>query len=322
MFLVRSINMLPTVVASCVVRSTYQGESHGGIMRVNLETEEVVKMLDWNNPDINWCGRGGDRGVRGLAFFGHTLYALAGNELFAFEQDGEDGNQLVQVASYSSYYLFGTHEMWRHKEKLYLCSGEKDTILVFDLVSKRWIKSYYHNKDSMGLKSFDPNTGKGYQNVTSGFIHTDSVYADDNFMWYCGSYSDGLWRLDLNSGQSIKIQLQIADTHNARPYRGGYLYNLCPQSKTIFERGGKIIKEWLTPQYDLSTLTHTNLPCDHARAGYTRGMVTYGDFVIVGTSPATVNVYDVNKDGNLPIKSVQLSKDLRNSICGMALYEW
>ncbi len=310
--------MLPTVLASSVIRSTHRGDSHGGIYRINLETEDVVQILDWNNTDIDWHGRGGDRGIRGLAFFGHTLYALAGNELFAFEQDGD---KLIRVASYSNHYLYGTHEIWRHKERLYLCSGERDAILVFDLVGREWITSYYHNATSMGLKAFDPSTGKGYQEVTTGYLHTDSVYADDNFMWYCGAHADGIWRLDLNSGQTIKIQLQIADTHNARPYRDGYLYNLCPQSKTYFERGGKLIKEWLTPECDLSTLIYTNLPNDHARAGYTRGMVTYGDFIITGTSPATINVFDFNKEGS-PIKSIQLTNDIRNSICGMVLYEW
>jgi hypothetical protein len=147
------------------------------------------------------------------------------------------------------------------------------------------------------------------------------VYANDDFMWYCGAFTDGLWRLDLNSGQTIKIQLQSKDTHNARPYRGGYLYNLCPQSRTVFECGGKILRSWETPLYDLSQLTYTNLSRDHAVQGYTRGMVTYGDFIITGTSPATVNVFHLEKNGP-PIKSIQLANDMRNSICGMVLYEW
>ncbi len=215
--------MLPIIITSSVIRSTHRGDSHGGIYRVNLATEEAVQMLDWDNPDINWDGRGGDRGIRGLAFFGHTLYAVAGNELFAFEQYG---NLLKMVASYPNPYLKLTHEAWRYRDKLYVCSGGTDSVLVFDLVKKQWITSYYHNKESMGSKSFNPNNGAGYPKVVGGYMHLDSVYANDNFMWYCGAFTNGLWRLDLNTGQNIKIQLQISDTHNARPYRGGYLYIL------------------------------------------------------------------------------------------------
>ncbi len=48
--------MLPTVLASSVIRSTHRGDSHGGVYRVNLETEKITQILDWNNPDINWEG--------------------------------------------------------------------------------------------------------------------------------------------------------------------------------------------------------------------------------------------------------------------------
>jgi hypothetical protein len=312
--------MLPTIIASSVIRSTHRGDSHGGIYRVNLETNEAVQMLDWNNPEINWDGRGGDRGIRGLAFFGHTLYAVAGNELFAFEQDGDF---LIKVASYPSRYLSLTHECWRHKEKLYICSGGTDSILVFDLVSREWTTSYYHNSASIGAKSFDPNNNTEYPTPTNGFMHLDSVYANDDYMWYCGAFTDKLWRLDLNTGQTIGIQLQISDTHNARPRCSGYIYNLSRYSETVFESGGKIQMKWKTPVPDLSTLINTHLPQDCAVTGYTRGMVIYKNYIIVGTSPAAINVFkiDIHQNEN-PIKTIQLTNDLRNSICGMALYEW
>jgi len=312
--------MLPTVIASSVIRSTHRGDSHGGIYRINLETEDVKQMFDWDNPNINWEGRGGDRGVRGLAFFGHTFYAVAGNELFAFEQDGDS---LKLVASYPNIYLKLTHEAWRYRDKLYICSGGTNCILVFDLVKKGWTTSYYHTQFSAGSKSFDPNDPCFYPKVNEGNtqFHLDSVYADDNFLWYCGAHTDGIWRMDLNTKQTIKIPLQIGDTHNARPYRDGYLYNLSRYSKTIFERNGRILKEWMTPNNDPSTLIYTNLPKDCAVQGYTRGMVTYDNFIITGTSPAAINVFSFG-DGPDMVKSIQLTNDIRNSICGMALYEW
>jgi len=190
---------------------------------------------------------------------------------------------------------------------------------VFDLVTKQWTTSFFHNKDSGGTKEFDPITGVGYSQPTGGFMHLDSVYADDNAMWYCGAYTDGIWRFDLESGQTTKHQLQIPDTHNARPYRGGFLYNLSRMSKTVFEHGGTIVDEWETPLPPMSALHHTNLPSDHAVLGYTRGMVTYDDYVIVGTSPASLHVFAL---GGEAVKSIALSNDLRNSICGMCLYEW
>jgi hypothetical protein len=312
---------LPTVLASSVIRSTHRGDSHGGIYKINLETSEINQLLDWNNPDINWEGRGGDRGIRGLAFFGNLLYAVAGNELFAFKL-GDDG-KLVKVASYTTPYMKLTHEAWRHRDKLYICSGGADCILIFDLVQKDWTYSWYHNKESHPETLwFNPkNMEEPYANPTEGFMHLDSVYANDDNMWYSGAYTDSLWVKDLRvNGVTGRIKLVYDDTHNARPWKGGYLYNLSRHSKTVWEKNGKIQDEWHTPHRPLEELTYTHLPRDHAVQGYTRGMVTYGEYVIVGTSPAAINVFKIGQFN--PIKTVHLTNDIRNSICGMVLNEW
>jgi hypothetical protein len=310
--------MLPTIITSSVIRSTKKGDSHGGIYRINLETNESHQLLDWNNPDIDWGGRGGDRGVRGLAFWGDTLYAVAGNELFAFERVYD---KLRVIASYTNQYLKLTHEMWRHQDKLYICSGGTDTILVFDLVKKDWTTSYFHHATSNGNQEFDPVTGKGYSNLEGGgFMHLDSVYANDDNMWYCGAYSDGLWRYNFLTKETTKEAFAIADTHNARPYKDGMLYNISRMSRTIFEKRGLIIEDWDTPKLHEGSLINNNIPQDHAVQGYTRGMVTYDDYVITGTSPAAVNVWKFGQSH--PIKTFYITNDIRNSICGMTLYEW
>jgi hypothetical protein len=312
--------MFPKVIASSVIRSTHRGDSHGGIYSVDLETGKAEQLLDWNNPDINWEGRGGDRGIRGLAFFGELLYAVAGNELFAFQRNAN--GKLEKVASYPNRYLKLTHEAWRHRDKLYICSGGCDCILVFDLVAKEWTYSWYHNRDSHPhCHWFNPNTTEEpYANPTEGFMHLDSVYADDNCLWYSGAFTDSLWRHDF-TGETKRFKLVYNDTHNARPYGHGFVYNLSRLSKTIYERDGRVISEWDTPKLlPRESITHTNLPLDHAVEGYTRGMVTYKDYVIVGTSPAAIHVFQLGKRD--AVQSVILSNDLRNSICGMVLSEY
>ena len=52
---------LPTVVFSSVVRSTRQTESHGGVYLLDLETERLEQMIDWDDPTIDFTTRGGDR---------------------------------------------------------------------------------------------------------------------------------------------------------------------------------------------------------------------------------------------------------------------
>ncbi|MBZ0173264.1 MAG: hypothetical protein K8E66_12845, partial [Phycisphaerales bacterium] len=71
---------LPTVLVTDVVRSTRQGDSHGGAYLVNLATGGLERVLDWNTIDISWAGRGADRGLRGIAFLGEEILIAAADE--------------------------------------------------------------------------------------------------------------------------------------------------------------------------------------------------------------------------------------------------
>jgi hypothetical protein len=51
-----------TLIASSVVRGSQQGESHGGIYLVDFQRQAVRQVIDWNSADIDWQGRGWDRG--------------------------------------------------------------------------------------------------------------------------------------------------------------------------------------------------------------------------------------------------------------------
>ena len=61
------------LVTTSVVRGSHQGDSHGGVYLVDLDKQEVVQSIDWNREDIDWQGRGWDRGLRGIAFDGERV---------------------------------------------------------------------------------------------------------------------------------------------------------------------------------------------------------------------------------------------------------
>ena len=70
------------LVATSVVRGSCKGESHGGIYIVDLEKDRVYQPVDWNTMDIDWQGRGWDRGLRGIAFHNDRVFVVASDELF------------------------------------------------------------------------------------------------------------------------------------------------------------------------------------------------------------------------------------------------
>ena len=59
---------MTTLIATSVVRGSRQGESHGGVYLLDLEQEKAALAIDWNTADIDWQGRGWDRGLRGISF--------------------------------------------------------------------------------------------------------------------------------------------------------------------------------------------------------------------------------------------------------------
>ena len=65
------------LVTSSVVRGSQQGESHGGVYLIDFENELVEQKLDWDTVNIDWQGRGWDRGLRGICFDDEKIYIAA-----------------------------------------------------------------------------------------------------------------------------------------------------------------------------------------------------------------------------------------------------
>ena len=65
---------LPKLIATSVVRGSVQGESHGGIYTVDFDKKEAEQHVDWNTSDIDFEGRGADRGLRGICFHDEDIY--------------------------------------------------------------------------------------------------------------------------------------------------------------------------------------------------------------------------------------------------------
>ena len=75
---------LPKLIATSVVRGSEKGQSHGGVYTVDFDGLEVVQQIDWNAGDIDFSGRGWDRGLRGIEFFEQQIWISASDELFCY----------------------------------------------------------------------------------------------------------------------------------------------------------------------------------------------------------------------------------------------
>ena len=310
---------LPTLIATSVVRGTQQGESHGGVYLINFADQAVRQVVDWNTADIDWQGRGWDRGLRGIAFFAGHIYIAASDELFVY-----DRNFKIQ-RSFRSTYLKHCHEIHQLNNHLYLTSTGHDSILAFDLERQCffWAIHLALGEDGPVGIAYDPNgiNGPGGANgpPAENLLHLNNVFANDNGIFASGMRTQGM----LHIGNENKVQQFVElpeGVHNARPFQDGVLFNDTTANHIRYvPRNGNEVN-FPVPQYDTDDLTHLDLGDEQvARQGFGRGLCVIGDEVIAaGSSPSTVSLYDLESGTNMV--SVNFSQDIRNAVHGLEVW--
>ncbi len=245
------MSRLPTVITTSVVRSSHQGESHGGVYLVDLESGDYKLMVDWNNSDIDWDGRGGDRGLRGIAFCNNQIFIAASDEIMVYD------TSFAKCNSLQNHYLKHCHEIFFQSGHLYICSTGYDSILIYSLAENRFILGYCIRADDrnrLNVRTFDPTSGNGP--VAGDTVHLNSVFADDSGIHVSGYRLTFL--LLIGSTYTRQYGHLPAGTHNARPYGSGTIYNDTASSKiSLADLNGNLIQYFPVYQYATAELTKT-----------------------------------------------------------------
>ena len=159
---------LPTLIATSVVRGSQKGQSHGGVYLIDFQNQQVDQKIDWNSGDIDFSGRGWDRGLRGIEFTDDAVWIAASDELFCYTPDFEF------IDSYTNPYLKHCHEISRRDNLLFLTSTGFDSLLAFDLTAKEFVWGFYISKNGSEWvgQAFDPRAGA----VRRSSILTTSIW--------------------------------------------------------------------------------------------------------------------------------------------------
>jgi hypothetical protein len=316
---------LPRVICSSVIRSVHQGESHGGVYLVDLESGAVEQVMDWADDGIDWEGRGGDRGLRGIAFHDGLIYLAASDEIFVYDAG------FRRVGSITNPYLHLCHEIHVEGDRLYLASTGFDSVLEYDLKAARFVRGtslryarIWRLRRTLGVRlrpafrRFDPEDAGGP--APGDTSHVNQVIVRDGGVFTCGTKLAGLWRIE--DARPVRHASVPFGTHNTRPYGGGVLFNHTRSDRVMFaDRAGSVLRSVPLPTYPPEELLHADLSEDLARPAFGRGLVELGDGLIAGgCSPATVTVYDI--DAERVVTSVNITKDVRNAIHGLEVWPY
>ena len=320
-----SSTRLPKVILSSVVRSAHKGESHGGVYLVDLETEKARQVLDWNDPTINWEGRGADRGLRGIAFHRGCLYLAASDEIFVYDA------AFRRQGSFKNRYLNHCHEITIAEGSLYATSTGFDSVLEYDLGAGAFRRGYclrlgsiwrWPGRQKLGLRPrptfriFDPNGEDGPS--PGDTCHINSAHVEDGALYVCGTRLGNVWRIE---GSRLSRYARVPHgSHNARPFRDGVLLNHTATDRIAFmNRRGRVLRSFPLKAYEDHELVHGPLPRDVARQAFGRGLAIVTDQLIVGgSSPSTITVYRF--DPPSVVKSINVTMDVRNAVHGLEVW--
>jgi len=304
---------LPKLVATSVVRGSRKGESHGGVFVVDFENQDIAQLVDWNTSEIDFEGRGGDRGLRGIAFGDDDIFIAASDELFHFDRSFK-----IRTSS-KNHYLKHCHEICRFEQTIFLTSTGFDSLLAFDLDKKRFVWGFHlqWQYDQWAGHTFHPLSEMGPRPVNN--FHINMVHVDSTGIYLSGLRTRALLHIDGKMEVSTVCSLP-AGAHNARPYRDGLLFNDTEDDCIRFAGRDDKNVAFKIVTYDDGDIEFAGFDESNiARQGFGRGLCPVGDrFVAGGSSPSTISLYDLAAEQK--VGSVNLTMDIRNAIHG--LEEW
>jgi len=327
-------------LASSVVRLTSKGADHGYLYLVDFDTEAFKPVLKWSDENIDWEGRGGDRGLRGIAFYKEHIIVASGKQILFL-----NSNYTIEHI-FNHPFLGDIHELFVDGNTLYITSTLYDLILALDLdkleftngyfiisktskpayqklFHKKWIAFrkkilYPINTQSIAgrfkFSKIDLYEHVAVPNTNGTGIHINTVFIWKNTICFTGTQHNILYGIVDGSLQSMGTI--PFGTHNVKPLNDKRLMLNYTLDESIIITNWKGFKKDKYPIYYNKENITGNYASNYAKAGWGRGLDVKENYFIAGCSPATVNLY---KFGNKkPITSIQFDTDIRNSIHGLA----
>jgi len=312
---------LPKLVATSVVRGSRKGESHGGVFTVDFENQNIEQQVDWDTSEIDFEGRGGDRGLRGIAISDDDILIAASDELFRFDRSFK-----IRTSS-KNRYLKHCHEICHYEQMIFVTSTGFDSLLAFDQDKKKFVWGFHlqWQYDQWAGHTFHPLSEMGPRPANN--FHINMVHVDSTGIYLSGLRTRAL--LHINGKMEVSTVCSLpAGAHNARPYRDGLLFNDTEDDCIRYVgRDGSDGSDGSDVAFKIATYDEGDIEfagfdeSNIARQGFGRGLCPVGDRLVAGgSSPSTISLYDL--EARQKVGSVNLTMDVRNAIHGLEIWPY
>ena len=308
------------VICSTVVRAAKQGDIHGGLYVIDIDSEEVLHYAPYEKDFINDNERGGERGLRGIAVLSDRIIVADSAGFIELDKNTYEIKRTFQ----NSDYFKSIHEIVFHDDHIWATSTAHDAVAKVDLefnIKGFWEilgENAYNCKRLTGKKEITPEnkTGDDNYHINSLFVSNGNLrvsglltplYNFDDMVEVCAVPTISM--LDGNPGGNEHSFL-----HNFYEYEDCSLINMTSLKHIGIIKDGK---ETFVP-VPATNLAHFSVD-KIAENNWNRGLTKHDNLAIIGSSPARLMVLDINT-GQF-IHHVQLEKDVRHAIHGLEILE-
>jgi len=301
--------MLPKVLTSNIIRNSRKNKKHGGLYLVDLETGTFDTVSEYQES-INWIGRGLDRGLRGLAFYKDMVVVVSAYSIILFDKQFN----IIDIINHDC--LKFCHETYVYKDVLYITSTGHNSIILFDLKNRKFL--YGIKVRGKSVVKMDVRKYIGVKSYDS--MHINSVFCDERGIFISGTNRHDLLLIDRRLRMSVYCKIPPR-THNCYPMgRNKIIMNDTDNGRIVIKniKNNRMLQTFNITRIPRHKMVNGDITARTARQPFARGLTRFKRFIIGGSSPGMISVY--NMKDNQHIKNILISNDVCLAIHGLEVW--
>ena len=317
-----------------MVRAAKQGDVHGGLYVIDLDTEEVLHYAPYERDFVNDNERGGERGLRGICVLPDRIIVSDSAGFIELDKHTYE----IKRTHKDPEVFKSIHEICYFDDHLWATSTAYDAIVKVDLdfnVKGFWEvlgESKSDHKVLTGLREIDPKDKSENDNY-----HINSICEHNGRLLFSGlltglydfhDMSESYIPMPYVSGEVLKefgiakpgavVSKASSFIHNFYEYEDCIVTNF-----TTFSSLGIATKQLGGLRFDVAQIPRAKdtkfCVDDIAVNNWNRGLAKHKNLLFVGSSPARILVYDLFLSDF--VKEIQLENDIRHSIHGLEVLD-
>jgi len=311
------------IICSTVVRAAKQGDIHGGLYVIDIDSEEILHYAPYEKEFVNDNERGGERGLRGIVVLDDRIIVSDSAGFIELDKNSYEIKRTFQNPDYFK----SIHEIAFHEDHLWATSTAHDAVVKLDLDFN--IKGFWeilgenidNHKALTGKKEITPETKTENDNY-----HINSLFVSDGNLRVSGLLTPLYNFDDMTQVCSVPTISMIDDrpggnqnsfVHNFYEYEDVFVANLTSYSAVGFFDKDFVGYGWYN-NVSIPRSKDVKYQVDDVAANnWNRGLARMDDKLVIGSSPARIVVYDM-KTRKFE-KEIALEKDIRHAIHGLEI---